>query len=112
MKEFLSIREVAAYLGVDYKTIYRLIQLGEIPAPRRRLTASGGRSFWAYAMRPLRERAALSLGSGRAPGPGVHHRCIGDKASQETSGSLILFAVVKFSSRRDIEEVDARAPTQ
>jgi excisionase family DNA binding protein len=33
-KEFLSIREVADYLGVDYKTIYRLVQGGEIPAGR------------------------------------------------------------------------------
>jgi excisionase family DNA binding protein len=32
MKEFLSIREVAEYLGVDYKTIYRLVQGGEMPA--------------------------------------------------------------------------------
>jgi excisionase family DNA binding protein len=32
MKEFLSIREVAEYLEVDYKTIYRLVQGGEIPA--------------------------------------------------------------------------------
>lgn len=32
MKEFLSIREVAEYLEVDYKTIYRLIQQGQMPA--------------------------------------------------------------------------------
>ena len=32
MKEFLSIKEVAEYLGVDYKTIYRLVQQAEIPA--------------------------------------------------------------------------------
>ena len=32
MKEFLSIKEVADYLGVDYKTIYRLVQQAEIPA--------------------------------------------------------------------------------
>lgn len=32
MKEFLSIKEVAEYLDVDYKTIYRLAMQGEIPA--------------------------------------------------------------------------------
>lgn len=32
MKEYLSIKEVADYLGVDYKTIYRLVQQAEIPA--------------------------------------------------------------------------------
>lgn len=34
MREFLSIREVAEYLHVDYKTIYRLIQQGQLAAGR------------------------------------------------------------------------------
>lgn len=32
--EFLSIEEAAKLLGVDYKTIYRLVRSGEIPAAR------------------------------------------------------------------------------
>ena len=33
-KEFLSIEEAAERLSVDYKTIYRLVRSGEIPAAR------------------------------------------------------------------------------
>lgn len=32
MSEFWSIKEVASYLGVEYKTVYRLVRRGEIPA--------------------------------------------------------------------------------
>lgn len=32
MKAFVSIREAADYLGVEYKTVYRLVKSGEIPA--------------------------------------------------------------------------------
>lgn len=32
MSEFWSIKEVADYLGVEYKTVYRLVRRGEIPA--------------------------------------------------------------------------------
>lgn len=32
MKAFVSIREAAEYLGVEYKTVYRLVKSGEIPA--------------------------------------------------------------------------------
>jgi len=32
--KFLSIEEAAKLLGVDYKTIYRLVRSGEIPAAR------------------------------------------------------------------------------
>jgi excisionase family DNA binding protein len=32
MAEFWSIKEVANYLGVDYKTVYRLVRKGDIPA--------------------------------------------------------------------------------
>ena len=31
-KPFLSVREVADYLDIDYKTVYRLVRKGEIPA--------------------------------------------------------------------------------
>ncbi len=32
MKKFWSIKDVAEYLGVEYKTVYRLVRKGEIPA--------------------------------------------------------------------------------
>jgi excisionase family DNA binding protein len=32
IKPFLSVREVADYLDIDYKTVYRLVRKGEIPA--------------------------------------------------------------------------------
>jgi excisionase family DNA binding protein len=31
-KQFLSIKDAAEYLGVDYKTVYRLVRSGELPA--------------------------------------------------------------------------------
>lgn len=31
-KQFLSIKDAAEYLGVDYKTVYRLVRGGELPA--------------------------------------------------------------------------------
>lgn len=31
-KQFLSIKDAADYLGVDYKTVYRLVRSGELPA--------------------------------------------------------------------------------
>ena len=34
MGEFWSIKDAADYLGVDYKTVYRLVRLGEIPSGR------------------------------------------------------------------------------
>lgn len=34
MKEFLSIKEAAQYLGVEYKTVWRAIQKGELPAAK------------------------------------------------------------------------------
>ncbi|MCL5952616.1 MAG: helix-turn-helix domain-containing protein [Chloroflexi bacterium] len=34
MKPFLSIREASEYLGLEYKTVYRLVRAGEIPAAR------------------------------------------------------------------------------
>lgn len=34
MKSFLSIKETAEYLGLEYKTIYRLVRAGELPAAR------------------------------------------------------------------------------
>ena len=33
-KQFLSIREAAQYLNVEYKTLYRLVVAGKIPASR------------------------------------------------------------------------------
>jgi excisionase family DNA binding protein len=32
MKAFVSIKEAAEYLGVEYKTVYRLVKAGDIPA--------------------------------------------------------------------------------
>ena len=32
MKQFWSIKDIAEYLGVEYKTVYRLVRKGEIPA--------------------------------------------------------------------------------
>ena len=32
MGPFLSIQEAADYLGVDYKTVYRLVRAGKLPA--------------------------------------------------------------------------------
>lgn len=32
MKAFLSIKDAAEYLGVEYKTVYRLVKQGELPA--------------------------------------------------------------------------------
>lgn len=34
MKPFLSIKEASEYLGLEYKTVYRLVRAGEIPAAR------------------------------------------------------------------------------
>lgn len=34
MSEFWSIKDVAAYLDVEYKTVYRLVRKGEIPAAK------------------------------------------------------------------------------
>jgi excisionase family DNA binding protein len=34
MKSFFSIKETANYLGLEYKTVYRLVRAGEIPAAR------------------------------------------------------------------------------
>jgi excisionase family DNA binding protein len=34
MKPFLSIKDVAKYLGVEYKTVYRLVRKGAIPATK------------------------------------------------------------------------------
>jgi excisionase family DNA binding protein len=34
MKPFLSIKDASEYLGLEYKTVYRLVRAGEIPAAR------------------------------------------------------------------------------
>jgi len=34
MKPILSIKETSKYLGLEYKTVYRLVRAGEIPAAR------------------------------------------------------------------------------
>lgn len=43
MEKLLSIEEVAEILGLEYKTIYRLIRSGELPAAR-----IGGRVYRVY----------------------------------------------------------------
>lgn len=62
MKEFLSIREVAEYLDVDYKTIYRLVQAGEMPAGKvggvYRLRRQDVEAYFARQQQALAQEAA------------------------------------------------------
>jgi excisionase family DNA binding protein len=90
MKEFLSIKEVAEYLGVDYKTIYRLVQQAEIPAGKvggvYRIRRNEVEAYFERQQQALAQEAARAQVVAQAP-PLKCGRCLRLVTSHEVAGT-------------------------
>ena len=76
-KPFLSIRQAAAYLGVEYKTVYRLVTRGELPAGKFggqwRIRATDLEKYFEDQVAQARRNGAAEARA--APEPGALLRC-------------------------------------